>query len=95
MTETEFQSNVRAAEQFRRYAKYPEAEFWGGYIRGLRSHYHGERFGTDNEHEIWSAMADNHGGDSARYIRGIGYRAGFEGISIQSAMNVLNQEGFK
>ena len=42
--------------------------YLAGYRRGLRRRYHGEKFGTSEEHEKWMAAED---------LRGEGYRAGF------------------
>lgn len=87
MTEREFQTNARAADTFRRLSSEPyEPEYWAGYIRGLRRLYHGERFGTPEEHELWLSLT---GPDDTRRMRGIGYRAGFEGQNIQQAMKNL------
>lgn len=52
-------------------------DYWTGYQRGLRRHYHGERFGTDEEHAQWMAMAD--APDRTQADRGRGYRDGFAG----------------
>ena len=41
-----------------------------GYQRGLRRHYHGEKYGDPGEHEKWIALDGE---------RGDGYRDGFEG----------------
>lgn len=48
-------------------------DYAAGYQRGLRRHYHGERFGAADEHEQWMAM------DGHRQAQGDGYRAGFAG----------------
>lgn len=45
-----------------------------GYQRGLRRHYHGENFGTDDEHEKFMALEGNRG------EIGRGYRDGFNGL---------------
>lgn len=44
-----------------------------GYQRGLRRHYHGEKFGTDEEHKQWSSLSGH------RQELGDGYRDGFSG----------------
>lgn len=54
-----------------------EADWWAGYQRGLLHHYHGERFGTDDEHRVWMSLADD--ADVSRNMRGLGYRAGLVG----------------
>jgi len=48
-------------------------DYWTGFQRGLRRGYHGEKFGTDAEHEQWWGMVD----DEDRVDQGQGYRAGF------------------
>lgn len=48
-------------------------DYAAGYQRGLRRHYHGEKFGTAAEHERWLAM------DGHRQEQGDGYRDGFAG----------------
>jgi hypothetical protein len=50
-------------------------DFWAGYARGLRRAYHGENFGTREEHEKWWSLVDDD--DVSRRQRGEGYRAGF------------------
>lgn len=44
-----------------------------GYQRGLRRHYHGEKFGTDTEHEKWMVL------DGHIQELGDGYRDGAAG----------------
>jgi hypothetical protein len=50
-------------------------DYWQGYQRGLRRRYHGEKFGTDEEHELWMNLHEDL--DPARADRGRGYRAGY------------------
>jgi len=45
-------------------------DYISGYRRGLRRHFHGENFGTADEHQMWSEFSDE---------RGEGYRDGFAG----------------
>lgn len=49
-------------------------EWWSGYKRGLRRAHHGERFGTQTEHELWFSAAES--SDPQRAALGRGYRAG-------------------
>ncbi len=58
------------------------AEYWIGYARGLRRAYHGERFGTEQEHALWMQAAD--AADVLRQQRGQGYRDGLRGESRRS-----------
>lgn len=84
-----FQSNMTAAAMFRRLASEPdEQDFWAGYQRGLRRNHHGEKFGTAEDHKLWISLADE-SHDQSRKMRGLGYRAGFEGQNIQQAMKTL------
>ena len=63
------------------------AEYWIGYARGLRRAYHGESFGTAEEHALWSAAADSD--DLLRQQRGEGYRDGLQGTArtVAEAVN--------
>ena len=58
------------------------AEYWTGYARGLRRAYHGERFGTEQEHAQWMEAADSE--DVLRRQRGQGYRDGLKGSPRRS-----------
>ena len=90
MTEHEFQHNARAAETLRHLAQEPdEQEFWTGYVRGLSRNYHGEQFGTTEEHALWMATADSD--DQGRRMTRLGYRAGFEGLTVRTAMGDLRR----
>jgi hypothetical protein len=77
VNEAKFQSEVQRAETMRRLATDPmEAEYYAGFIRGLRRAYHGERFGTEAEHALWLALADSE--DASRAAEGRGYRDGLK-----------------
>lgn len=70
-----FASLMHRADTLRRLESDPvRAEWWAGYMRGLRRAHHGERFGTQAEHEMWLAAAESD--DQMRAARGRGYRAG-------------------
>jgi hypothetical protein len=70
-----FASLLRRADTLRRVEPDPtRAEWWSGYMRGLRRAHHGERFGTQAEHELWMAAAGSD--DQQRAALGRGYRAG-------------------
>ena len=88
MTESEFQHNVAGANSLRSFYGLPDVDFWDGYARGIRRNYHGDNFGTADEHRLWMALA-NETGDDQRRFRGIGYRAGFDGLSISEAIKHL------
>lgn len=73
-----FASLMRRADTLRRLSSGPqkpfEADWWNGYMRGLRRAHHGERFGTQAEHELWLSAADS--SDPKRAALGRGYRGG-------------------
>lgn len=75
MTEQKFKSEMRRAETMRGLADPMMAEYWAGYIRGLRRAHHGEKFGTAEEHEKWLSAANSR--DESRKQRGRGYKDGF------------------
>ena len=70
-----FASLLRRADTLRRVESDPvRAEWWAGYMRGLRRAHHGERFGTEAEHALWCSAAKSD--DPMRAALGRGYRAG-------------------
>ena len=70
-----FQSLMRRADTLRRLETDPiRAEWYVGYVRGLRRAHHGENFGTASEHEMWFDAAGS--SDPMRAALGRGYRAG-------------------
>lgn len=73
-----FASLMRRADTLRRSEPDPiRAEWWAGYMRGLRRAHHGERFGSEAEHGLWLAAAES--SDPERGALGLGYRAGLSG----------------
>jgi len=50
-----------------------KTDYYRGYMRGLRRKFHGEKFGTDAEHEKWMSLIT----DPCRAETGQGYRDGF------------------
>lgn len=85
MTELKFRSEMRRAETMRKTNDDPiMAEYWAGYIRGLRRAYHGDKFGTDAEHRLWTAAANSR--EESRKQRGRGYRDGLAFGEISSRM---------
>lgn len=70
-----FASLLRRADTLRRVEPDPiRAEWWAGYKRGLRRAHHGELFGTEAEHQLWSSASES--SDPMRAALGRGYRAG-------------------
>jgi hypothetical protein len=72
MDESTFKSTMFYAEVMRSTENRPD--YWAGYRRGLRRAYHGDRFGTEEEHILWSSLADSD--DRQRSECGLGYLDG-------------------
>lgn len=75
MDEKAFQAELTRAKTMQGSVKEPaEADYWDGYQRGLRRLFHGERYGTARQHELWLALVGDDNPSSA--ARGRGYRDG-------------------
>lgn len=81
MNEQKFKSEMRRARVMQENDS-DRSEYWAGYQRGLRRSYHGENFGTDEEHEKWLSLIN--GLDDGRKQRGQGYRDGLAFGEISS-----------
>ena len=81
MNKKQFQSLMTMAKSLQS-VDHDKADFWQGYQRGLRRLYHGENFGTSEEHEQWLNCRD---GEYRKQLQD-GYRTGFAG------KNPLNKE---
>jgi hypothetical protein len=84
VTEQKFKSEMRRAEAMRRQAEPLMAEYWAGYIRGLCRTYHGESFGTAEEHASWLAAANSR--DESRKQRERGYADGLAFDEVSGRM---------
>lgn len=73
MHKTTFKSEILKARTFRERGE--RSDYWLGYERGLRRGFHGVRYGTEQDHEIWLSLAAD-AGDRTRRERGQGYRNG-------------------
>jgi len=89
MTESEFQRNMAGGKTLAGLSDVPDVYYWEGYQRGIRRNYHGENFGTADEHHLWLSLSAEIVED--RRFRGIGYRAGFDGLPISEAIKNLQQ----
>ena len=78
MDKNEFQSLLRMAKSFYE-LDHDRSDFWRGFQRGLRRLYHGENFGTVEEHEKFLNCRD---GEYRKQLQA-GYRAGFYRDDIQ------------
>jgi hypothetical protein len=74
MDEAKFMSEMAKARASDKLGERSVA-YWQGYERGLRRQYHGEKFGTEQEHALWLSLTDDSGDPSGRE-RGQGYRDG-------------------
>jgi hypothetical protein len=72
MDEQTFKSKIFQAEVMRNIEHRPD--YWAGYCRGLQRAFHGEEFGTEEEHAHWISLADK--GDLQSHERGCGYLDG-------------------
>lgn len=83
MTEQKFKSEMRRADTMRKTSSDPlRAEYWVGYIRGLRRGHHGESFGSESSHRQWLSMAESP--DEMRAQRGQGYADGLQFVEVAS-----------
>jgi len=71
VNETKFRHEMARAKTFHDLGQ--DADYWRGYMRGLRRAYHGENFGTQEDHLKWMALID----DDYRKELGRGYRDGY------------------
>lgn len=79
MKESEFVSKMLYAESMKKLDDRPD--YWDGYRRGLRKRYHGDNFGTIEEHEKWLSLINDR--DVSRSERGRGYRDGIAEVTIR------------
>ena len=91
MDEHEFRYNMLGTKSLGEFSESPESDFWSSYQRGLRRLYHGENFGTLEEHILWMSLTDDR--DESREMRGSGYRFGFAGHDIAAAIKMLKEGG--
>ena len=70
LTETEFHRKVRRAQMMANLRE--RTDYLYGYVRGLQRLYHGEDFGTEEEHKEWMQLIDD--ADEERQTLGWGYR---------------------
>ncbi|MEJ2659714.1 MAG: helix-turn-helix transcriptional regulator [Desulfobacteraceae bacterium] len=60
--------------------------YWTGYKNGLQRRFHGDAFGTRQEHERWMAAAAD--GDEEQQEQSRGYRDGYLGaVDLQDPAN--------
>jgi hypothetical protein len=76
MDKSTFEFEMGRADVFKKYET-DRSEYWIGYQRGLRRAYHGKKFGTPEEHNLW--LNAIYSEDTLRKQRGQGYRDGLKG----------------
>jgi hypothetical protein len=84
MTEQKFRSEILRAETMLGISDLMMGEYLTGYIRGLRRAYHGEIFGTAEDHERWMGFLASDYPDHVQ--RGQGYRDGLAYAEVSSVM---------
>ena len=73
MTQAEFQSKMMKARTFQELGD--QAEYWAAYQRGLQRAFHGDKFGSDEDHEKWLSLIS----DETRQEQTRGYWHGLNG----------------
>jgi hypothetical protein len=90
MTENKFRSEMMKAQTFKTIELDPDrASYWVGYMRGLRRAYHGEKFGSADEHKKWMSLFY----DSTRSEMGRGYRDGLNIDRTSEAASLMGRKG--
>ena len=87
LTRQRFEHEMNRAKIFQEFEK-NKTEYWIGYQRGLRRAFHGENFGTTEEHNLWLAAIKSD--DTMRRQRGEGYCDGLQGQ--QAIIRLKNQK---
>lgn len=67
-------------------------DYWAGYMQGLRRNFHGNVYGTPEEHNHWMSLADDNADESRRSM-GRGYRDGLEFQPAAGAPTVPQDTG--
>ena len=79
MEESEYYSKMGQADDFLQ--RGGNSAYYAGYVRGLRRRYHGDKFGTKEDHDRWMGYIN----DKGRTIMGCGYQDGFAGKAPEGA----------
>lgn len=88
MDSASFKAKMQCAETMRRAASdLSGSRYWQGYITGLRKSHHGEKFGTEEDHE--RMIKSRIGGDVASRWIGIGYRDGLHGVNPDNKPEIV------
>jgi len=83
MNEERFKTLMLRAKTFQGIT---DPEYWRGFQRGLRRLYHGENFGTEEEHRVWDGLVKERGELNRRQL-GEGYRAGCHAGELRLTTN--------
>lgn len=90
MTEQQFKNKMNYARAM--HDNSDDQRYWAGYIRGLRRYYHGEKFGTEEEHIKYISLADEARYES-RQRMGQGYVDALSDCQRSDAASALGQKG--
>lgn len=83
------ENTIRQALMMHRLETDPRRSSWlAGYVRGVRRAHHGALFGSDSEHAFLTEIPEDDP-EPTRAEYGRGYRAGFRGVPLQAAEDVL------
>jgi hypothetical protein len=72
MDEKKFNSYIKQMEMYIKFSDHKEADFFNGYVSGLRRNFHGQAFGSERDHEKFMKNNDK---------ESVGYKFGFRAIS--------------
>jgi len=92
MDKETFLREIGRADAFKRLDP-DRADYWTGYQRGLQRAYHGESYGTPEEHALWLGANDNYGDNPIWRLRAEGYRDGLNGTPAHAPKH-SNEEAF-
>lgn len=84
MTKDEFLLKMNMADTFRRHGD--NIEYYSGYMKGLRRHFHGAIFDNEAEYNHVMCLALINDRDESKAEQGRGYRDGFTGRDPETPM---------
>lgn len=89
MNEQQFKNKMNYARGMKETSE--DDNYWSGYIRGLRRYYHGEKFGTQEEHEKYLSLIRD--SDESRNSLGQGYSDALNECQRSDAAATLGRKG--
>lgn len=89
MNEQQFKNKMNYARGMKESSG--DDNYWSGYIRGLRRYYHGEKFGTEEEHKKYLSLIGD--SDESRHQLGQGYSDALNECQRSDAAAALGKKG--